>query len=261
MNKSLELIKEIWAYREMIIMLVRRELRGRYKGSFLGFAWTFINPLLQLGVYTMVFSVVLRSGIQKYYLFLFVALIPWLAMSTSVNGAASCITANSNMVKKIYFPRQILPITIVTTNFINMLLCMVVVLLVCGFSIGLNPVALLYLVPTFIIEYILALGIAMIVSGVTVYFRDMQYFLSIFTLAWQFLTPIMYSFEQVPEKYLKFYMLNPMTPIIYAYRQILYYKSAPDMSAMLSSLLMGCLFLAVGWVSFQRLERHFAEAL
>lgn len=254
-------IKEIYKYREMIYMLVRRDLRGRYKGSVLGFAWTFINPLLQLAVYTMVFSVVMRSGIEKYYLFLFVALIPWLALANSVTGGATCITSQAGMVTKIYFPRQVLPITVVTTNFVNMLLCMIVVLTVCGFSIGLNLKVLWYLIPIILIEYILALGIAFIVSGITVYFRDMEHFLGIIVMAWQFLSPVMYSVEMVPEQIQGFYKANPMTPVIEAYRQILYYKEAPEMETMLASLGMGVLFLIIGWFVFDRLEKNFAEVL
>lgn len=257
MNK----IREIYAYREMIIMLVRRDLRGRYKGSFLGFAWTFLNPLLQLAVYTLVFSIVMRSGIEKYYLFLFVALIPWLAMANSVTSGATCITSQTGMVTKIYFPRQVLPITVVTTNFVNMLLCMVVVLSVCACSIGLNVKVLWYLIPTILVEYVLALGITLLVSGVTVYFRDMEHFLGIFVMAWQFLSPVMYSVDMVPEKLRGLYHLNAMTPVITAYRQILYYKQAPEMKTMLSSLVMGFVFLFIGWFAFDKLEKRFAEVL
>ena len=254
-------IREVYEYREMIFMLVKRDLRGRYKGSFFGFAWTFINPLLMLLVYTMVFSVIMRAGIEKYYLFLFVALIPWLAMANSVTGAATSITANSSLVTKIYFPRQVLPITVVTTNFVNMLLCMFVVLAVCMLGNGLNPVALLYLIPTVLIEYILALGLALIVSCVTVYFRDMEHFLSIFVMAWQFLTPVLYATEMVPERFQPIYRLNPMTPVISAYRTVLYYKSFPDLSTMMSSLLMGVASVVIGWFVFDKLERRFAEVL
>lgn len=257
----MEKIVEILKYREMIYMLVRKDLRGRYKASVLGFAWTFINPLLQLVVYTMVFSVIMRSGIDKYYLFLFVALIPWLAMANSVNGATRCITSNSNLVKKIYFPRQVLPINVVTTNFVNMLLCMIVVLIVCALSIGLNFIALLYLIPTMLVEYVLALGIAFIVSGITVYFRDLEHFLGIAVMAWQFLTPVMYSVDMVPERLRALYSINPMTPVIIAYRTILYYKAPPDLSTMLSSLIMGLVFLFVGWFVFDKLEKRFAEVL
>lgn len=254
-------IKEIYNYREMIKMMVRRDLRGRYKASFLGFAWTFLNPLLQLFVYTMVFSVVLRSNIEKYYIFLFVALIPWLAMSSSITTSSNCITTQANLVTKIYFPRRVLPITSVTTCFINMLLCMIVVLVVCLLSVGLNFAILWYLIPTIAIEYILALGLGMLVSCLTVYVRDLEYMLSILVMAWQFLTPVMYSIDIVPQSLLKIFNLNPMTPVIISYRSVLYYKQAPQISTMLTSLGMGVFFLVIGWFVFGKLERRFAEEL
>lgn len=258
-------IKELFEYREMIRMLVRKELRGRYKGSVLGFAWTFINPLLQLAVYTIVFSKVMRSGLDDYYLFLFVALIPWLAMANSVTGASSCVQAQKNLVTKIHFPRQVLPITVVVTNFVNMLLCEIVVLVVCAIAKGLNLLVLWYLIPTVLIEFILALGIAFIVSGITPYFRDLEYILSIIVMAWQFLSPVMYDLKtlgaDVDHFVVNMFNLNPMTPVITAYRDILYYKQAPQMYTMLWALGMGLLFIVVGWVVFSKLEKHFAEEL
>lgn len=254
-------LKEVFRYREMIYMLVRKDLRARYKRSVLGFAWTFINPLLQLLVYTAVFSVVMRAGIEKYYLFLFVALIPWLAMASSVNNGAISITGQANLVTKIRFPRQVLPITAVTTNFVNMLLCMVVVLAVCALSVGLNLRVLWYLIPITLIEYLLALGIALLVSCLTVYFRDLEHILTIFTMAWQFLSPVMYSADMVPERFRLIFMLNPMSPILVAFRDILYYRTAPQLSTMASSLAAGVFFLLLGWFVFKKLERRFAEEL
>lgn len=257
----MKILKEVFEYRNMIYMLVKRDLRGRYRGSILGFAWTFINPILQLLVYTVVFSFVMRANIEKYYLFVFVALIPWLAMSSSVTGGSSCILVNKNMVTKIYFPRQVLPIATVTAAFINMLLSMIIVLGVCLVTNGLNVWVLWYLIPTILIEYILALGIAFIVSAVTVYFRDLEHILQIFVMAWQFLSPIVYSIEMVPESARKIFMLNPMASIIVSYRDVLYYKQAPDLSTMLLALGMGIVFLIAGWFIFKKLNRRFAEVL
>ena len=103
-------LKDLYLYRQMIYSLVRKELRGKYKGSVLGFAWTFINPLLQLFVYTLVFSVIMRASIENYYIFLFVALVPWMFFQSSVVGGSSSILDAADMVKKIYFPREVLPI-------------------------------------------------------------------------------------------------------------------------------------------------------
>ena len=253
--------REIYSYREMIWMLVRRDLRGRYKGSALGFLWTFLNPLLQLGVYTIVFSIIMRAGIEKYYLFLFVALIPWMFFSTSIQGGATCILNQKDMVSKIHFPRQVLPIAHVTTCFVNMLLCFIVVLIVCALGLGLRLTLLPLLIPVMLTEYLLALGLCFIVAGVTVYFRDLEHITGIFVMLWQFLTPVMYSVDSVPERLRGVFMLNPMTPIIICYRDILYWRQVPQLQNLLLSLALGILFLVVGWVLFNHLQKHFAEEL
>lgn len=255
-------LKELYHYREMIVSLVRKGLRGRYKGSVLGFLWTFVNPLLQLIVYTIVFSNIMRVGIEKFYLFLFVALIPWMFFSASVTGGAASIIAEGNLVKKVYFPRQVLPISYVTTAFVNMLLTFVVVLLalVVG-GIGLDIRTLVYLPIVMIVEYLLALGIAMLTSALTVFFRDLEYILGIVTMAWMYLTPIMYEVDMIPEEFLPLFNLNPMTPIIVAYRDILYYKQIPRLSTLAQALAWGIIFLFVGSIIFNRLQKHFAEEL
>ncbi len=258
----IQTIKEIIDYREMIKAFVRRDLRGRYKGSFLGFLWTFLNPLLQLCVYSIVFSTILRAGIDKYYLFLFVALIPWIFFSASVTGGATSIISQKEMVKKIYFPREVLPISVVTTNFVNMLLCFIVIFIVIIISgTPLNPIALLCLIPVWIVEYILALGMAFLTSAVTVYMRDMEHILGIVVMAWQYLTPVLYSYDIIPDKYRFLFNLNPMTHVINAYRTILYYHEVPDLSTLLSALVMGILVLIVGLFVFSKLKKRFAEEL
>ena len=167
------------------------------------------------------------------------------------------------MVKKIYFPREVLPIAHVTSAFVNMLLCFIVIFIVVIISgTPINPLALLCLVPIWIVEYILALGMAFITSAVTVYMRDMEHILSIIVMAWQYLTPVMYSDERISdEKIRAIYNLNPMTPIIKAYRDILYYSRVPELSTLLSALAMGVFFLVVGWLIFTKMKRRFAEEL
>lgn len=258
----MDTLKELYSYREMIISLVRKDLRGRYKGSVLGFLWTFINPLLQLIIYTIVFSTIMRAGIEKYYLFLFVALIPWLFFSTALTGGASCILNQKDMVKKIYFPREVLPIAHVTSCFVNMLLCFVIIFAVVFISgTGINMMALIYLPLIFIVQYILALGVAMFSAAITVYFRDFEHILGIVTMGWMYLTPIMYSTDMIPNEYQSVFLLNPMTPIIIAYRDILYYKAIPQMNYILNSLIMATILLIIGIVVFYKLKKHFAEEL
>ena len=258
----LERCREIYDYREMVRSLVKRDLKGRYKGSVLGFFWTFLNPLLQLCVYTLVFSTIMRAGIRDYYLFLFVALIPWIFFSTSLTGGAGCILTQQDMVKKIYFPREVLPVSYVTSQFVNMLLGFTVifpVLLFAGYPLRLGP--LLCLPVIMIVEYILALGFTMVMSAVTVYVRDMEYILGIVAMAWQFLTPVLYPLDQVPKEVEWIFMANPMTNVIVSYRDILYYERMPQLGTLLSATVVGMVLLAAGWLLFDRLQKRFAEEL
>lgn len=262
MGNRMNTLREIVQYRQMIISLVQKDLRGRYKGSVLGFLWTFINPLFQLIIYTLVFSTIMRMGIDKFYVFLFVALVPWLFFSACLQQGASCILDNKEMVKKIYFPRIVLPLAYVTSSFVNMLFSFLVifaVLLVTQF--GFNLTALLFLPLIMIIEYILALGIALITSACTVYVRDLQHILSIISMGWMYLTPVVYPPTMVPEKYRTLFSLNPMTPIVTAYRDILYYKQVPHMTTLFQASLMGIVLVVVGVIVFNRLQKSFVEEL
>ena len=257
--------KELYEYREMIISLVRKDLRGRYKGSVLGFLWTFINPLLQLIVYTIVFSIIMNTSYEQYYLFLFVALVPWMFFSSSVTDGAASILKEKDMVKKIYFPREVLPISTVTSGFVNMILTFIVVFVVVIISgRGLNPLALLCLPVVMIVEYILCLGIALIVSSLTVYLRDLQYILGIFVMALQYLTPVMYGVDMVERssagKWLvMMFNLNPMTPILKISRQRIAYGEVPELGSLLIAVAVGVVFIVVGEILFKRLQKGFAE--
>ena len=246
----------------MIFSLVRKDLRGRYKGSALGFLWTFINPLLQLVVYTVVFSFILKTNIERYYLYLFVALIPWIFFSSSITVGAASVVAQKDLIKKIYFPRMVIPISYVTSCFVNMLLCFIVifaVILVSG--AGFNFAALLTLPVIMAVEYILALGMALLTSAVTVYFRDLEHILGIVSMVWMYMTPIMYDRSIVPERLLPIFNLNPMTHIISCYRDVLYRKEMPDLLSLISAAVLGIFFLILGGIVFNRLQRRFAEEL
>lgn len=259
---SMEFFKEIFLYKDMLYNMIKRELRGRYKGSALGFLWTFLSPLFQLMVYTLVFSVIMRAGIEDYYLFLFVGLIPWIFFSTSMVGGANCIRSQKDMVNKIYFPREILPITHVTSQLINMLLSFVIVfgaLIVSGK--GFNVQALCILPLIILAEYFFVLGLVLIISAVTVYLRDIEHVITIFVMAWQFLSPVMYDYSMVPEKYRIIFQLNPMAPIITAYRDVLYYKQIPEIQKLMIVLLLGICLLIFGIVIFRNLQKRFAEEL
>lgn len=256
-------LKELYDYRQMIFSLVRKDLRGRYKGSVLGFLWTFVNPLLQLIVYTVAFSLILKSPIEKYYLHLFVALIPWIFFSSSLQGGSSSIIAAKDMVSKIYFPREVIPISYVTSCFVNMMLTFIIIFAVVILSgVGISPAAVACLPLIMIVEYIMALGLALLFSAVTVYFRDMEHILGIVTMAWMYLTPVLYPIDTISdERIQKLFYINPMTSVIVAYRDVLYYARVPDLSTLLIAAGFGVVCLLLGYFVFSGLKKHFAEEL
>lgn len=257
----MDVIRQLWAYREMIYMLVLRELRGRYKGSFLGFLWTFLNPLLQFLVYFLIFSQILRMDIEKYYIYLFVGFIPWFFVSTAIPQGANCILSQSNLVQKIYFPRMVLPISAALTGFINMLLSEIVVfviLIVSGFGISIHSIALPIV---YLIQLLIVTGIILLVSAVTVYFRDLSHILDILVMAWFYITPIVYPVDMIPEKFSFFLYINPMTSVIASYQNILYYQRWPDFWTLLPAFAIGVILLIVGGFVFQKLQQGFAEEL
>lgn len=254
-------LREIWEYKAMIGSLVKKDLRARYKGSVLGFLWTFINPLFQLLIYTVLFAIIMRSPIENYAMFLFVALVPWLFCATSITQGARCILDGSGLVQKIYFPRIVLPIVTVCSNFMNMLFSFIVViaaLLITGVGLSASIWALPVIM---IIEFFFVLGLVFIFSALTVYFRDMEHILGIVTMAWMYLTPILYSIEQVPAGLQSVMFYNPMTSVILSYRNILYDKVLPDFSTLIVTIVYAVVFVIAGYFIFQKLQKNFAEEL
>lgn len=256
------IIKDIYNYREMIVSLVRKDLRGRYKGSVLGFLWTFVNPLLQLIVYSIVFSIIVKMGINNFSMFLFVALVPWIFFSSCITSGSTVILQQQDLVKKIFFPREVLPVAYVTSSFINMLFSFIVIFVaIIVTNHGINPAALLFLPLIMLIEYILALGFSFVASAITVYFRDLEHILNNLSMAWMYLTPILYTQEMVPEQYKPLFNLNPMTPIIIAYRDILFYKRIPSLNTLIGASITGVVSLILGFILFNKLKKGFAEEM
>lgn len=259
----ISVIKELYEYREMIYSLIQKELRGKYKGSVLGFLWSLLIPLFQLVIYTIVFSVFMKSGIEKFYVFLFVALVPWLFFNSCIAGGATSIIQQKNLVQKIYFPRMVLPVAYTISYFINMLLSFIIVFLALFVSgIGVRFSLLGYLPVIMLIEFIMGIGGALLFSALTVYFRDMEYILNIVTMAWMYMTPILYPLDMISNAQIQQLLyLNPMTPVIVAYRDILYYQQAPEMKTLIYAVVWGIVVLTAGFVTFQKLQKNFVEEL
>ena len=232
----MNIFKKIYDYRELLKNNVKKEIRGRYKNSILGVIWTFLNPLLQLAVYAFIFPLILKNTLDYYVIFVCVGLIPWTFFTASISQSAYTIIANGNIVKKVYFPREILPISILTKYVIFF------------------PIVL-------VIQYILQLGIAFVLSACTVYFRDLEHFIQIILQVMFYATPIVFSRESIPEAFRHIINLNPMAHIINGYRDIFYYQQLPDFKSLGMLFVLSIAVCIIGYFIFKKLQKGFAEEL
>jgi len=260
-------IKNIFKYHELIFSLTKKELKVKYRGSFLGFFWSLINPILVMLVYTFVFSFVMRLGVKDYAVFLISALLSWNFLANSVNFGANCIVANSNLVNKIYFPREIIPLSVVFANLFNFLLELAAIMIVLSF-LGYKFYMYLYWLPVLIIiEFLLVSGLTLLVSALNVFFRDLSHLISIIIMVWFFGTPIIYPLDLVPPKFQTILYFNPMTTITSMYRNIFYHVKYPEGTVwpspiiIVSNLAVIILIFFVGYFVFKRLEGKFAEEI
>ena len=257
----MNIFKKIYNYRELLKTNVKKEIRGRYKNSFLGILWSFLNPLLQLLVYSVIFGALLAGGDETYPIYICVALIPWTYFTTAISQAAFTVIGNSDIIKKVYFPREILPISVVTSGAVNFVISTIIILAFVIFSgVGLSWYIVLYPF-ILLIQYILLLGIGFIVSSVTVYFRDLEHIIGVILMAAFYGTPIVYRLSDLPANLQVIMQLNPMTHLINAYRDIFYYHQMPDMKILLILLGGSVLLTIIGYFIFKKLQKGFAEEL
>ncbi len=257
--KLIQKIKEIYEYRHMLATLVKQDINGRYKGSFLGFLWTLLNPLLMLVVYSIVFQFIFKTGIENYSIYLFICLMPWNTFANAIANGTTCVSNNASILKKVYFPREILPLYIVISNTIQYFFSFVIIviaLLVTG--VGLSWYALLLPIIVFV-QAIFTLGIVFLLSALNVYVRDVQYMMNPIMMIWMYATPILYSISMVPAKYLNIYMLNPMTSIMLEYQNILYTKTMLNFANLGKVFLISLVVLVIGYLVFNKLQRRFVE--
>lgn len=257
----MNLFKELYNYRELLKTNIKKDIGGKYKKSFLGILWSFINPLLQIAVYAWVFQVILKSDIENYVVYLCCGLIPWQYFSSVVLRGAATIVDNGNIIKKVFFPREILPISVVSSETVNFLISTIIILgfvLFGGIGFSIN-ILWYFLIVT--IQYILSIGISFITSGLTVYFRDLQHILGILIQLMFYATPIAYSIKAVPEDLQWIVKINPMSYLIDAYRDVFYNKVTPDFHGLGIALAMGCTYCLIGYFLFKKLEKRFAEEL
>jgi lipopolysaccharide transport system permease protein len=253
-------VAELYQYRLLMWVLTVRELRARYRGSALGFLWTFMNPTLLMLVYALVFSVYMRQQIEHYTYFMFVGLLPWIWFSSSVSGTATTLSDRRDLLNKVKFPPQILPATVVLTNGINFLLSLPLVFLL-GLAYSTYPSWHVLLLPVLIfVQLIFTLAVGYIASALNVTFRDFQQIVNnALTLAF-FLTPVLYPASIIPVAYRQPALyLNPMAGFIVSYQDILYYHRLPAWGPLLSACAVSLVLFVLACFYFDRNREFFAE--
>ncbi len=257
----INVFKNLYKYRELLKTNVQKEIRGKYKNSFLGVLWSFLNPLLQIAVYALVFPLILRNTQENYVIFLCCGLIPWTFFATTISRSAFTMVENGNIIKKVYFPREILPISVVTSETVNFLISTIIII---GFVIfgglGISKYIIFYPI-VLIAQYLLLIAISLIVSSISIYIRDLQHLIGVALQLLFYAAPIVYAPESIPEQFKWILYCNPMTYIINGYRSIFYNQTMIELKPLL--ILIGCSIIGciVGYMIFNKLQKGFAEQL
>lgn len=257
----MEVFKNIYQYRELLKTNVKKEIRGKYKNSVLGVLWSFLNPLLQIIVYAFVFQVILKNPKENYVVFLCAGLIPWNFFSTALSRGAFTFIENGNIIKKVYFPREIMPISVVTSEAINFIISTIIIL---GFAIGQGlgiSIFILFYPIVLMIQYIFTLGVSFIVSAITVYFRDLQHLIGVALQLLFYATPIVFASDVIPESMRWIIQINPMAYIINGYRDIFYNQTMPDLISLGIMFVVSIVLCVIGYAIFHKLQKGFAEEL
>lgn len=254
------MIKNLYNYRQLLKSNVKKDIRGKYKGSFLGILWSFVNPLLMTLVYAIVFPHILRDTGDNYVTFIVIGILPWTFFTTVISQGTFCILANAGIIKKVYFPREILPISIACSGLVNFLIsCIIIFIFLLCSGIGFS-VHVLWLPLIVITQFLLSLGLIFITSGINVYIRDAEYIINFIINMLFYATPIVYSSDMFAGTSIEWIIkMNPMATIITCYRDILFYQSMPHIESLLLVFVGSCLLVWIGYHIFQKLEKGFAE--
>jgi ABC-type polysaccharide/polyol phosphate export permease len=263
-------LRELLRYRDLIRNLVVSEVKTRYKSSVLGFVWSLLNPLAMMLVFTVVFGILWpNEQVENFPIYLLCGLLPWNFFSASVISSIDSVVGNGNLIKKVYFPREVLPIAAVLAQLVNFLLALSVlfaalIIFRANFSPWLWTLPLIILIQT-----CFSLGIGLVLSTLHVFYRDTQLVMEVVMLAWFFLTPVFYQAAQLPATYQiagidlpvqrVMYILNPMASIINVYRDLLYNGYRTDIDFFIRTTVTALLALGFGYWFFTRYSDRFGE--
>jgi ABC-2 type transport system permease protein len=252
----------LWRYRSLLWFLILRNLRSQYKKSVFGYAWILLNPLLQVLVFTFVFSTILQTPSQhgvSFTVFMLIGLIPWIFFSNSVMAATESVTSAGSLVTMVYFPREVLVTAAVLTRVVDLLAGLVILtvaLIVEGLPVQL---ATLWILPTLFVQLMFTLGLAFPLAALNLFFHDVRFLVGVGLHLWFFLSPIMYPSDIVPEQYASLYDLNPIARLTNAYRWAVLSGVAPPLDSLIWAAGVSIIAIIIGYYLFKKMEPAFAD--
>src|SRR5437867_4701728 len=259
-------LRTLYRYRQLIATLTARDLKARYRGSILGFFWSLANPLLLLTVYTIVFTIFFpANAIQPYPLFLFAGILPWTFFAAATLESTNAINANAGLIKKVMFPAEALPLVVVLSHLVHFALALPIlfVAMIIYSALGLATIPITALLVPFlmILQTIFVAGIVMCVASASLLLRDLRDIIANLMQLGFFVTPIIYLIDHVPSHLLRALLrLNPMTPFVVSYQDVLFFGHLPGLSDTLLMLAYALAAIVFGIAVFDRLRDTLAEA-
>lgn len=250
-------------YRDLVYTLSLHRIKVRYKQSLLGPFWAILQPLSLMLIYTIIFSFIFRipSGDKPYALFVFTGLLPWICFSSALTSATNSLTSHASLITKVYFPREILPLTYVVASLFDFIVASLVLggMLV-YYSVPLTWNAL-YVLPIMMALTLFAVAMSLFFSALHGRYRDIGFGIGLLLQIWMFATPVVYPLSMVPERWRSFYMLNPMTSIVEGFRGVILQGTPPDFSALGLSVLISIVLLAAAYIFFRFTEATLADVI
>jgi len=239
--------------------LADKEVKIKYKSAVLGRLWSLLNPLLLMLVFSFVFTVIMRVEINNFPVFLLCALLPWFYLSFSLNAATTSIVDNASLIKKAYFPNEVIPLSIVVANLLNFFISLVLLFVFLTFYSIYPRLSWLFLPLVILLQSIFVLGLCLLSSALHTMFRDVKYILELILLVWFYATPIFYPLSFVPDNIRPFFLLNPLTIFVNLYREILLQGKMPDAGLLSLAFALSISFYALGMAVFNSKKKYFAD--
>jgi lipopolysaccharide transport system permease protein len=257
-------LRDLWTYRELVYFMIWRDVKVRYKQTMLGAAWAVIQPVMTMLVFTFLFGRIAKLPSENipYPIFSYTALLPWGLFVAALNQASRSLTANQNMVTKIYFPRLVLPLASILSGLVDFVIAFVI-LIGLMFYYGVTPsINALWALPLFLLLAIIAaLGVALWLAAINVQYRDVNYALPFMTQFWLFITPVAYSSSLISEKWQLLYSLNPMAGVVNGFRWALLGTDTGPGPEMAISVIISIIVLISGLFYFRNMEKTFADTI